>query len=179
MSVTQKPFIVFFTGASGAGKTTLVNALKKEIASPSIAYFHFDSIGVPSEEMMVKIYGSGSEWQKAMTYWWVERFIREFSDKHVVIFEGQVNLQFIVSAFEKFAFTQYQIVLVHCELGKRHQRLYHERLQPELVNQTMDNWSNYLKKQALDMQAPILDTTDMHVDDMIKWVKQHFNVLIG
>jgi hypothetical protein len=35
----------------------------------------------------------------------------------------------------------------------------------------MDNWSNYLKKQAEEMQITILDTTFLTVDEIIKWLK--------
>jgi len=67
--VNEHP-IHFITGASGVGKTTLVANLKNKYADTSWDFFHFDSIGVPSLEVMEKQYGSGSEWQKAMTYTW-------------------------------------------------------------------------------------------------------------
>lgn len=173
MKINRKvPYIIFLTGASGAGKTTLLESFSSEIQDASIACLHFDSIGVPSEEEMVKNFGSPSEWQEAMTYLWVEKLISEFQNKKVVIIEGQVNLAFIVSAFEKINFSQYKIVLVHCDALIRHQRLHQDRNQPELINETMDTWSNFLKKQAIDMNAPILDATSMNKNEILAWFKE-------
>ena len=99
------PYIIFLTGASGAGKTTLVEQLKNELSNSAIL-LHFDSIGVPTEEEMIKEYGSPSEWQRAMTNLWVDKIIHENSSKELVILEGQVNLEFIKSAFNNVNLTR-------------------------------------------------------------------------
>ena len=78
-----------------------------------------------------------------------------------------MNLDFIISAFEGFNFYQYQIVLAHCENSIRHKRLYQDRNQPELINDNMDNWSTFLKRQANERQAKIIDTTLMKTDEMV------------
>jgi GrpB-like predicted nucleotidyltransferase (UPF0157 family)/dephospho-CoA kinase len=162
--------VIFLTGASGAGKTTLLNAFKKDLSS-SIACLHFDNIGVPSEVDMIKVYRSGSEWQKAMTYHWVKKIMEEYKNKELVILEGQVNLDFITDAFAGFNFTQYKIILVHCDNKTRHQRLHQNRNQPELVNDQMDNWAEFLKKQAISKNAMILDTSLMNTEEMITQFK--------
>jgi predicted ATPase len=77
----QSPAVIFLTGASGAGKTTLLNAFKKDFSTSSTVCLHFDNIGVPSVAEMIKVYGSGSEWQKAMTYHWAKKIITEYKDK--------------------------------------------------------------------------------------------------
>ena len=171
--------IIFITGASGAGKTALVNELERELPAASAACFHFDSIGVPSEEDMITHYGSGSEWQKAMTYRWVNKLTTEYQDKALIILEGQVNLDFIFAAFESVHFNQYKIILVHCDVAIRHQRLHEERNQSELVNETMDNWSNYLKQQAISRQAMIVDTTNKSIDEVVMWFKRYLSETIG
>lgn len=57
--------VIFITGASGVGKTTIVNELKKELEyKPEVALFNFDDIGVPSLKDMEEEYGSPSEWQR-------------------------------------------------------------------------------------------------------------------
>ena len=38
--------IIFLSGASGAGKTTLVNEFNKKLNDDLVQCFHFDSIGV-------------------------------------------------------------------------------------------------------------------------------------
>ncbi|GAB6091681.1 nSTAND3 domain-containing NTPase [Spirochaeta dissipatitropha] len=68
MIKAKEKVIYFITGASGVGKTTLVANLKNQYSEKAWDFFHFDSIGVPSLEEMEEKYGSGSEWQKAMTF---------------------------------------------------------------------------------------------------------------
>jgi len=165
----QTPFIIFITGASGAGKTTLVNTLHKKLSGPDITYLHFDAIGVPSEEEMIKRFGSGSEWQKAMTYRWIKTLTTHYKNKKLVIFEGQVNIDFIIDAFQAFSFQNYKVILIHCDHSIRHNRLHQNRKQPELINKDMDNWSNFLKKQAQERSIKILDTTLMSVDETFQW----------
>lgn len=164
----QSPFIIFLTGASGAGKTTLINHFTNTISdkSKSIICLHFDSIGVPTLDEMIKEYGSTSEWQKAMTYHWVYKLINDYQNKKLVILEGQVNLDFIVSAFEGFNCNQYKIILAHCNNITRHKRLHHDRNQPELINENMDNWAEFLKQQAIAKNVAILDTTKLDADEM-------------
>lgn len=86
MSTDQKIF--FFTGASGAGKTKLLESLSKENFNTSTVFLYFDKIGVPSEEEMIKEYGSGSAWQKAMTFLWIKKMLTEYNDKSLIFFEG-------------------------------------------------------------------------------------------
>ena len=164
------PYIIFLTGASGSGKTTLVNAFSQKINDISTMCLHFDSIGVPSEKEMIKKYGSQCEWQRIMINVWVKKLVNEYSDKKLIIFEGQVDLSFISSACENINFTKYKTILVHCDTSVRHQRLYVNRNQPKLINETMDNWSKFLKQQAVAMDTPILDTTSMTKEKALEWI---------
>lgn len=169
----KNSLIIFITGASGAGKTTLLNALKEQHDFKEAIFLSFDSIGVPSEDEMIRQYGSPSEWQKAMTHVWAEKINSEYKDKKLVILEGQVNLDFIAEAFNKFDHHQIKIILIHCSDMVRHKRLHSDRNQPELVNETMDSWSAYLKNQAVEKEAIIFDTTSMDVNKMIADFKQY------
>ena len=94
--MADNKFIVFITGASGVGKTTLVKKLKEKYFYNKIwEFLEFDSIGVPSKEEMVLGYGSGENWQREKTFEWIQKMVCDFPDKKLIIFEGQVNLQFI------------------------------------------------------------------------------------
>lgn len=88
-SFRQNPIIVFLTGASGAGKTSILDAFTKKNTSSAIACLHFDDIGVPAEQKMIAVYGSGSEWQKAMTYHWIKKLLNEYQNKKLIILEGR------------------------------------------------------------------------------------------
>ena len=174
--IELKPHIIFITGSSGSGKTSLVNALNKKLNNTSIVCFHFDSIGVPSEQKMIEQYGPPSEWQRAMTHIWIEKIMQEHHDKMLVIIEGQVNLSFIVTAFKNMNFNNYEIILMHCENSIRHARLRINRHQPELINETMDNWSSFLKSQALEMDVPIIDTTSLSIENIVTWFLQYIKI---
>ncbi len=175
-AANQYPIVVFLTGASGAGKTTILDVLNKKLDTQSIACLHFDNIGVPTEQEMIAVYGSGSEWQKAMTYHWINKLIHDYQNKKLVILEGQVNLDFIVSAFEGFNLHHYQIILIHCDDKTRHDRLHQDRNQSELVNDTMDNWAAFLKEQAIDKNVTILDTSSMNINEMLNELSKLIDV---
>lgn len=123
---------------------------------------------------MIKVYGSGREWQRQMTHHWAKTMVEHHQNKALIIFEGQVDLAFIVEAFAAIKFNQYKIVLVHCDKPTRHQRLHIGRNQPELINNQMDNWAQYLYKQAIDMDVIILDTSNSNMQELIAWCKQNF-----
>lgn len=156
----NSPNILFITGASGAGKTSLLNAIQHDLGQSNISYFCFDTIGVPPEEEMIEEYGSGREWQKAMTYLWVNKIINECNSQTLAIIEGQVDLQFIIDAFNKVSFSKYEIILVHADRMIRDKRLKEERNQPNLANDDMESWATYLKNQAKQLGKYILDTTN-------------------
>jgi dephospho-CoA kinase len=156
-----QPHIIFISGASGAGKTALVKALKERYANNGIIkLFHFDSIGIPSEETMIKDFGSGKLWQKAMTYQWIKRILEECSHKKIAVIEGQTELTFIKDAFKLYGVKNYTILLVHANNEVRHERLTICRNQPTLVNAEMDNWADYLYKQANNMGITIIDNSN-------------------
>ena len=166
--MTNQKFIVFITGASGVGKTTLLNNLKTKYSDKNTWGFeHFDSIEVPSSEEMIRVYGSVEEWQKVMTHEWVEKLVNNFQNKEVIIFEGQVNLNFIKEAFEKNNFKNYSIVLLDADEEKMTERLVGPRNQPELVNENMKNWLNFLRNQAKELGVMVIDTSKKGKDDIM------------
>ena len=171
----KSPVVIFLTGASGAGKTTLLNAFNTNSNDQSIVCLHFDSIGVPNVEEMINVYHSPSEWQKAMTYHWVKNIINHFQNKKMVVIEGQVNLDFITTAFSGYNMRKYKIILVHCDHARRHQRLHQDRNQPELINNDMDKWADFLKKQAEEKNIAILDTSLMNTTEMVSAFKEYIS----
>lgn len=165
-----QPYIIFISGASGAGKTTLIDTLKAKYEHNEIGFFHFDSIGVPSELEMIEEFGSGKAWQKEKTYQWVKTLLQECAYQRVAIIEGQTELSFIKGAFKLYKVGSSTILLLHAQEDVRHQRLNLNRNQPHLVNAEMDNWAEYLYKQAKSMGIKILDTSH-NLNDSLHYIQ--------
>ena len=110
----KEKIIYFITGASGVGKTTLVNQLKKKYENKPWTFLHFDTIGIPSVEEMIREFGSPSAWQEAKTTEWIEKLINDFRHEKM-FFEGQVNLQFISNGFTRHNFNKYRMILIELQ----------------------------------------------------------------
>ncbi len=153
--------LFFITGASGTGKTTAVNILEEKHIN-GVVFCYFDSIGVPSMEDMIAQYGNGDEWQKQETINWVKKIKTDYLSTHTVVLDGQVRPSFIDEACTAVGITEYEIIVFVCDDEARNKRLI-ERGHPELVNQDMNNWNNYLKAQALERRDTIIDTTNFEI----------------
>ena len=115
---------VILTGASGVGKTTI--ALTIETEHPDITVFRFDTIGVPSPEVMAN-YGTGHQpggaWQRAMTFQWLQRIEPIIATGISVLFEGQMRIAFIQEALALYHLPQARIILVECDDATRNARI--------------------------------------------------------
>jgi len=75
--MTSHPIpILVVTGASGVGKTSSVLELQAR-ALPYAACFYFDSIGVPTPEVLERDFGGAEQWQAYGTDRWIERLTAE------------------------------------------------------------------------------------------------------
>ena len=152
------PFVIL-TGASGSGKTTIALAIENE--HPEIAVFRADTIGVPSAEVMASYgtgYQPGGAWQRAMTLQWMEQIAPVVASGRPVLFEGQMRLAFIQEALAVQGLSHARVVLVECDDETRTVRLTHNRLQPELANESMMGWSRYLHEEAMSFGYEVLDS---------------------
>lgn len=158
--------LLVLTGASGVGKTTVANAITATCGDgQDVVVLHFDSIGVPTEADMEKKHGSGAGWQEAMTFEWANRLSKIAREESRVVFEGQMNIEFVIRAFDEARFPCLQICLIDCEEGEMERRLVEERGQPELVTQEMRNWRALLHQQAKDRDLPIIDTSKVGIGE--------------
>ena len=139
------------------------------------SFFHFDSIGVPAVREMEKEFGTPSRWQEAKTNEWVEKLLNKIHDE-IVFFEGQVNLQFIRNAFQKHNFKNYQIILLECTEQEMGDRLADKRAQPELFNSDMKTWLKFLRNQAREVGAKVIDTTNSSPEDVVEQFEQAVNL---
>lgn len=163
--------LVILTGASGSGKTAIAEAI--EVKDPSITVFRFDTIGVPSAEVMATFgtdHQPGGAWQRAMTFKWFERIAPLVEAGARVLFEGQMRIAFVQEALAAFAIRNARVLCVECDDSTRTRRLTHDRLQPELANESMINWGRYLHQEAVNAGYEILDTTDLALADSVRAV---------
>jgi len=171
--MTNNKFIIFITGASGVGKTSLLNNLKEKYSyKKAWEFLKFDSIGVPSNEEMIQEYGSGENWQREKTFEWIQKMVCGFPDKKLIILDGQVNLQFIKAGFERQNFSNYRIILIDCTQEIMIQRLIEERQQPWLASQDMKNWLDFLRNQAEQFHEPIINTSQISPDEVVAQFEQ-------
>ena len=163
--------LVIMTGASGSGKTAIAKTIEE--SHPSFMVLGFDTIGVPSAEVMAT-FGSdhmpGGAWQRAMTFRWLERIAPMLAEGKIVLFEGQMRIAFIREALTASKIENARILCVECDEPIRVRRLTHDRLQPELANESMIGWSRYLHREALEAGYEILDTTNLSLSDSVRYV---------
>jgi dephospho-CoA kinase len=150
--------IYFIIGASGAGKTTAVKNIEK--TNPNdFQYCYFDSVGVPSEKDMIEKFGSGENWQKINTNYWVKKMKDEYLAVKPAILDGQTRPSFIEEACKENNIVSYEVILFDCTEEVRKQRLIN-RGHPELANDQMMNWAKYLREESLAKSYPIIDNTN-------------------
>jgi RNase adaptor protein for sRNA GlmZ degradation len=154
--------ILVVTGASGAGKTAAVQALEAR-AVPGVTCFYFDSIGVPTADVMQRDYGGAEQWQASATTEWLERLRDLPEDTLVAVLDGQTRPSFAFSDSARAASGTVSVVLLDCSSDVRAARLRGPRQQPELANSQMDQWAAYLRGQADALNLAVIDTSSLTV----------------
>jgi hypothetical protein len=165
--------ILAVTGASGAGKTTLVRRSESR-AIAGVSFHYFDSIGVPSSDEMNREFGSPANWQIAMTHRWIERLA--LSGSGLCVLDGQVRPSTLREAFARYHVDGH-VLLVDCAHAVREARLRDLRLQPELNTLDMACWASYLRGQADALGLPILETTEIPVEVAVDQLHAHISAL--
>src|SRR5262249_11158256 len=134
-------------------------------AASELDLLHFDSIGVPPADDMVRDFGSGENWQRLKTIVWITKIASHRLAARNVIFEGQMRIAFIVEALEHAGVPDAKILLIDCSDADRSHRLTALRNQPELNNDDMQNWAAYLRAEARQRGLQIIDTSKQSVAD--------------
>jgi len=155
--------IFFIIGASGAGKTTAVKKIQ-ESNGDDFNILYFDSVGVPSNKEMIRDYGSGEEWQRVTTKYWVKKITDDFSAAKLAILDGQIKPSFIEEACKLHDTVNYTVVLFDCSNEARIQRLVN-RGNPELTDEQMMNWSKYLREESKKRGYTIINNTNMSEEE--------------
>ena len=168
--------IFVLIGASGTGKISLANHLHDKLDNTKYEIYNFDSIGVPQSDEMTRLYGSPTEWQKVKTEEWIKKLTSHVLKK-TIIFEGQMNPNFVREAFKELNFKNYEIILIDCEEKELIRRLVEERNQPELANEDMLNWLKYLRQESKKYNYKNIDTTRRTIHETGKILIRKFNLI--
>lgn len=164
------PLIILITGASGSGKTTILEEISKHLQKQSVKIFHFDDIGVPSLEEMVKEYGSPENWQKKMTEQWIDKLSR-IKNIQIIFLEGSFNPEFAINALKKHSLENYRLFCIHSDRNVREQRLQHQRQQPELITDDMENFSQFLKRKTIELGGIVINNNDSSDEVVLNLLK--------
>ena len=136
--------------------------------------FYFDSIGVPTTDVMDREFGDPEGWQKARTHEWIARLAA--GSEAVAVLDGQTRPSVVRSAMAQARIAHGGILLVECAVEERNRRLSGPRGQPELATLQMATWAAYLRGQADALDLPIIDTTDLTIpaaiDELARWVSR-------
>jgi hypothetical protein len=149
------PALLCITGASGAGKTTALHALRSRIEPRALPTLAFDSLGVPSDDEMHAAWESPRGWQKSMTYHWVHTAKHVYRTHPLVVLEGQFDPQYAIAACSAHRI-RFAVVLLHATDDIRRERLA-KRGQPELATDDMTTWASYLRESTQQLGGAIVD----------------------
>jgi hypothetical protein len=122
---------------------------------------------------MQQQYGSGEQWQRAMTLGWLQRVKPLLSAARPALLEGQMRIGFIHEALASAGVSNARIVLVDCNDATRTKRLSLDRNQPELANDEMMKWAGYLREEAANCAgAEILNTGVTSLEGCIAFLRE-------
>ena len=162
--------ILVVTGASGAGKTATVRALDARAVS-GVRCFYFDSIGVPTAEVMERDYGSGEQWQAAASAAWLARLGALPRDIRLAVLDAQTRPSFVFDAAARAAPRTVSVVLLDCSSNLR-------AAQPQLANAQMDHWAAYLRGQADALGLTVIDMSILTITEAAEKLEQVVRGLI-
>jgi hypothetical protein len=151
------PALLCITGASGAGKTTVLAAIREHIDARLLPMIGFDSLGVPSEDEMTRCWDAPRGWQKMMTYHWVYTARQIYRMRPLVILEGSFDPQYAIAACAAHRMKN-RVVLLDADDKTRAARLA-KRGQPELATAAMSTWAAYLMENARSLGGTIVDAS--------------------
>lgn len=147
------PAIIVLTGASGAGKTTLICKLN-ELAIPGVKGINCDRVKIENDETL-----DAGEWQANVLRYWISYLTQSETGIELAVLDTQIRPHLALEVLSQASIVYAEIVLVDCEPIKRNERLRSGRGQPELANPQMDCWAAYLRGQADALKLSVIDTS--------------------
>lgn len=175
--MTAPPAILFVIGASGAGKTAAVRAIDAR-RIPLVRCHYFDSIGVPTPEVMDRDWGGGERWQEEMTKQWIDRLAVNADGAALAVLDGQTRPTFIQPHLARAGVRNARVLLLDCAASVRNARLRGSRGQPDLATERMDAWAGYLRGQAEALGLRIIDTSHLSVERVADILEEEIAALL-
>jgi dephospho-CoA kinase len=155
--------LFFITGASGVGKTTTIKNIQKD--NKDIAFFYFDSLGVPSQEDRKKYFGGGEEWQRITTSKWVKKIKEEVLDDVIAVLDGQMRPSFIDQACMEEGIENYEVILLDCNDEERFKRLINRGSERLATTDTI-NFAEYLRNESIARGYTIIDNSIYSMEEI-------------
>jgi dephospho-CoA kinase len=153
---------LILTGASGAGKTTLVLKLA-EAGLGGVECINCDRV-----QMERPASGDSSDYQSAILQHWLDQLRSRNTKVELAVLDTQIRPHRAIEVLGRAGVVSYEVVLVDCERAIRNKRLLTERQQPELVTAQMDCWAAYLRGQADALGLTIIDTSSQLVEESLE-----------
>jgi hypothetical protein len=169
------PALLCITGASGAGKTTAVAALRERIEARVLPALELDSLGVPSHDEMVAAWESPRGWQKAMTWHWVYTAKHVYRTHPLVVLEGQFDPQYAIAACSAHRMRN-AVLLLHADDSVRRDRL-ERRGQGALATPEMREWASYLRESTQQLGGIVIDACGS-IDSVVDAICAHAVTLV-
>jgi len=172
IKLSKYPAILVLTGASGAGKTTLIEELNA-IDIPGV-----EGINCDRARMYIGETSEPSDRQAGILRYWLTKLGRERTERRLAVLDTQIRPHIARDLLDQAGVALSQIVLVDCDLATRNERLIKERKQPELANPQMDCWAAYLRGQADALGLSIIQTGNASLHESSQTLEAIINKLL-
>ncbi len=176
MEKQTKFAVLVITGASGAGKTTLTDALRaQQIAG--VVCVQCDRVYDEFPEELKA--ADGPTIQETILTHWLNHLLKAVEPIELAVLETQIRPHHAQEILARFGVRHQRVLLVECEGESRNARLCGERGQPELATHRMECWAAYLHGQADALRLPVIDTTDVPLADSLQLLREQVDVLLA
>jgi dephospho-CoA kinase len=166
------PAILVLTGASGAGKTTLIEELI-ERAIPRIKGINCDRVKIDLPET-----AEPRDAQAEVLRYWISKLGEENDSVELAVLDTQIRPHAAQAVLYGAGVKHWQVVLVNCDHPRRNERLIKNRKQPDLANPQMDCWAAYLRGQADALGLAIIHTDDAPPDESFETLESLISDLL-
>lgn len=149
---------VFITGASGAGKTAVLNELRLMYPADVASFYHMDDIDVPGLDEMTETHGSPEQWQEHTLHQWLNKLLKVKSQ--LVFFEGSFSPDFLLTFSRHEELGHYHLFCLSADAPIRKARLT-SRGQAELATPEMETFARFLEARTQTLNGIRIDTTQL------------------